>query len=287
MLTSDMLSILCCPTCRTDELRAEIKKQDGNQIQEGSLTCDTCNASYPVQSGIPDLMPHGVLTTAEWQMWKDHLVAFQERREQRVKKPNRFVDHWGGTKSKGKKAFAEFINITEGKVLDMGCGAGKFRLRFNNNEVTYYGLDPMIVPGIESFPFARALAEYIPFKDGTFSDVIITSALDHFQDLDKFFGETIRVLRSNGKLHIMQHIHGMKNPTMVVKTITHWVKDTLEDRATKIENAEAPHHMSEFTKSALFGGLSNYFEVVSVDEYSNKWYSPTLVFLSLRPRNGN
>ena len=65
MLTNDMLSILCCPTCRTGELRAEIEKQDGSQIQEGNLICDTCNVSYPVQSGIPDLIPHGVSTTAE------------------------------------------------------------------------------------------------------------------------------------------------------------------------------------------------------------------------------
>jgi len=47
MLTNDMLSILCCPTCRIGELRAEIEKQDGNQVQEGNLICDSCNLSYP------------------------------------------------------------------------------------------------------------------------------------------------------------------------------------------------------------------------------------------------
>lgn len=283
MLTNDMLSILCCPTCRIGELRAEIEKQEDNQIQEGNLICDTCNASYPVQLGIPDLMPHGVLTSTEYQMWKDHLVTFRERREYRIKEPNRFVN-WQGNKSKAKQAFSQVINIAEGKVLDVGCGAGKFRFRLNNNKVTYYGLDPVIVPGIESFPFARALAEYIPFKNDTFSNMVITAALDHFQDLDKFCGEAIRVLQSKGKLHIMQSIHEIKGPTTAVKVFAHWAKETIENRATKMTNSETPRHMSVFSKPSLYECLSNYFEIMSVEKWSQKWYSPTIVFLSLCPK---
>ncbi len=283
MLTNDMLSILCCPTCRIGELRAEIEKQEGNQIQEGNLICDTCNVSYPVQVGIPDLMPHGVLTSAEYQMWKDHLVAFRERREYRIKEPNRFVNRQGKD-SKAKQAFSQLINIADGKFLDVGCGAGKFRFHLNNNNVTYYGLDPVIVPGIESFPFARALAEYIPFKNDTFSNMVITAALDHFQDLDKFCGEAIRVLQSNGKLHIMQSIHEIKGPKTAVKAFAHWAKETIENRATKIKSTETPRHMSVFSKSSLFECLSNYFEIMSVGKYSHKWYSPTIAFLSLCPK---
>jgi SAM-dependent methyltransferase len=169
----------------------------------------------------------------------------------------------------------------------LGCGAGKLRHHLNNiKPVTYYGLDPMVVQDIENFPFVRALAEYMPFKDNTFSDMVITAALDHFKDLDEFFAEAVRVLEPNGKLHIMQHVHELSGPITAVKTLAHWVKDTLEDSGTKQhKHDDVPHHMSEFTKTALFESSSKYFDVLAINDYSKKWYSPTIAFVSLGAKN--
>ena len=52
----DLMEILCCPICKGD-LRLETKRTDGDEIVEGSLTCESCKTIYPIEDGIPDLLP--------------------------------------------------------------------------------------------------------------------------------------------------------------------------------------------------------------------------------------
>ena len=282
MLTIEMLSDLCCPASTREKLRVEIEKQEDNRIIEGKLICDKCGEIYPVQAGIPDLIPKRKTASAEWRMWQDHLDGFQERREQRVENPERLATKMG-KKSQPQRKFAEFTRIHQGKVLDVGCGPGKFRFNFNRNAVTYYGLDPIVHPQVENFPFVRALSEYIPFKDGTFSHMIIVSALDHFKDLETFFQEARRVLKPDGKLHIVQSVHELKGPISAAKMLAHWLKDLLENRATKIKNPRAPKHISEFSTSTLRACLSSHFSVEAVSTYNYRWYYPTNLFFTLSP----
>lgn len=48
MLKNDLLSLICCPSCRAD-LRYEADKD--------RLTCTSCGATYEVKEGIPILLP--------------------------------------------------------------------------------------------------------------------------------------------------------------------------------------------------------------------------------------
>jgi ubiquinone/menaquinone biosynthesis C-methylase UbiE/uncharacterized protein YbaR (Trm112 family) len=285
MITPDMLSILCCPLCRTNELRQESDKQEGQQMREGKMICDACNATYEVHSGIPNLIPNTIESDNSWQTWKDHLAVFQSRREQRIDNPDRLVNRISRkshTKTKFTE-FAKFAQITEGNVLDIGCGPGKFRFKLNDN-VKYYGIDPIVLYGTEDFPYARALAEYIPFKDNTFTGIVVLAALDHFQNLDKFFEEAIRVLKPDGKLHIMQSVHEIKGPVSALKTFTHWVKDVMEDIETKGEDKDVPHHMTEHDESSLYKAFAPYFDVTANRRYSDKIYTPEFLFLSLKKK---
>jgi len=53
-----LLRILCCPVCKGDlALRSEEEK--GEEILEGGLCCVTCSVEYPINDGIPDLIPTG------------------------------------------------------------------------------------------------------------------------------------------------------------------------------------------------------------------------------------
>lgn len=285
MLTIAMLSDMSCPICPSAKLKAKIEKQQGNKIIEGELICEETGERFPVHSGIPNLIPESKLSSSEWKMWQDHLEGFQERRMQRIREPHRQVNQWG-KKSKPQSRFSEFANITDGKVLDLGCGPGKFRFHLDQKHVQYYGLDPVVLPEVEDFSFVRALSEYLPFKDNTFSHLVVIAALDHFKDLEAFFKEAMRVLKPQGKLHIVQSIHELRGPLSAVKMFSHWVKDSLEDRATKIKNPNAPKHITEFSSSSLATTLAKYFVVEAMDKYSHKWYSPTKLFLSLSPKTG-
>lgn len=51
-----LLPLLCCPVCKGDlELRVILENDE--EIIEGILKCGVCNVSYPIEDGIPDLLP--------------------------------------------------------------------------------------------------------------------------------------------------------------------------------------------------------------------------------------
>lgn len=54
----DLRDILCCPVCK-GELELQVTREKGGEIIEGKLTCAKCNATYPIEEGIPNLLPHG------------------------------------------------------------------------------------------------------------------------------------------------------------------------------------------------------------------------------------
>lgn len=52
----DLMQILCCPVCR-GELTLTSRRTQGTEILEGTLTCAKCGVDYPIEDGIPDLLP--------------------------------------------------------------------------------------------------------------------------------------------------------------------------------------------------------------------------------------
>ena len=142
----------------------------------------------------------------------------------------------------------------------------------------------MNLPEVSEFPFAQGLAERIPFKDGTFTDIVVVSALDHFRDPEGFFTEARRVLGPGGRLHIMQSVHEVRGPISAVKVIGHKIKDALEERRTVELGAEVPKHLAEYTTRSLLERACEEFDVESIDEHAAAWYSPTKLFLSFTPK---
>ncbi|RLF39446.1 MAG: Trm112 family protein [Thermoplasmata archaeon] len=55
----DLMDILCCPVCK-GELELKVDKKEGDDILEGKLICHKCNVKYPIQEGIPDLLPRNI-----------------------------------------------------------------------------------------------------------------------------------------------------------------------------------------------------------------------------------
>ena len=51
-----LMDILCCPVCKGD-LTLEVQKEDEKEILEGELFCATCAVYYPINEGIPNLLP--------------------------------------------------------------------------------------------------------------------------------------------------------------------------------------------------------------------------------------
>jgi len=55
-MKKDLINILCCPTCK-NELELTIEKEEKGEIITGSFTCKKCKCTYPIEDGIPNLLP--------------------------------------------------------------------------------------------------------------------------------------------------------------------------------------------------------------------------------------
>ncbi|MFB6227383.1 MAG: methytransferase partner Trm112 [Halobacteriales archaeon] len=52
----DLMDILCCPLDKHD-LDLEATEEDGEEVLEGQLVCTECDEVYPIEDGIPNLLP--------------------------------------------------------------------------------------------------------------------------------------------------------------------------------------------------------------------------------------
>jgi uncharacterized protein YbaR (Trm112 family) len=51
-----ILPLLCCPVCK-GELTVHVDKGNDREIINGTLHCHSCCVNYPIEDGIPDLLP--------------------------------------------------------------------------------------------------------------------------------------------------------------------------------------------------------------------------------------
>jgi len=51
------MDILACSVCRHNPLLLEETKGDERGVEEGTLTCPQCGATYPITEWIPNMIP--------------------------------------------------------------------------------------------------------------------------------------------------------------------------------------------------------------------------------------
>ena len=52
----ELLDILVCPLCKA-RLELTVRQKDGDAIIDGKLTCVDCREDYPIEEGIPNMLP--------------------------------------------------------------------------------------------------------------------------------------------------------------------------------------------------------------------------------------
>jgi uncharacterized protein YbaR (Trm112 family) len=55
-MKEELIEILCCPVDK-HELELETTDQEGEEIVAGELVCTECGEAYPIEDGIPNLLP--------------------------------------------------------------------------------------------------------------------------------------------------------------------------------------------------------------------------------------
>lgn len=96
-----------------------------------------------------------------------------------------------------------------GRVLEVGCGPGRYVALLAAMGYDVVGVDPYSFPLWGEIAQARPvelkdgiMAEDLPFEDGSFDHVTCISALLYFKDPKKALNEMKRVMRPGGRLYV-------------------------------------------------------------------------------------
>lgn len=101
------------------------------------------------------------------------------------------------------------------RILDLGCGTGRYARRIADPTVQVVGLDlsrAMLARARRTLPmpspvcFVQASIEQLPLAPNSFDRVIAGLVLDHVHDLRAFFQETAAALRPGGRF-IVSAVH--------------------------------------------------------------------------------
>ena len=98
-------------------------------------------------------------------------------------------------------------SVLEGgeKILDLGCGAGRFSLYIRGKFKEIHGVEIAeerlrIARGQEMFLSVANINESLPYKDNMFNAVSCLDVIEHLIDPGSVLKEIYRVLRPNGQL---------------------------------------------------------------------------------------
>ena len=56
-MRKDLVQIVCCPVHKTALKLTVGKADDHGDVVEGTLRCTTCRFDYPIEQGLPNLLP--------------------------------------------------------------------------------------------------------------------------------------------------------------------------------------------------------------------------------------
>lgn len=110
----------------------------------------------------------------------------------------------------------ELLPTTDRRLLDIGCGAGKFTRLIARRGAKVSGIDANadVVAEAEraaaeaglAIAFHHGCGEALPFGDGTFDIVVFSNSLHHMSDIAGALREAARLLPDGGLLYVMEPV---------------------------------------------------------------------------------
>ncbi len=183
--TSDSIKYVC-PDCKRD-LRA--------------LSCVTCGTYFSAAEGIPNLLSrapryetaHQISSTYD-SIYRNHRNAWEDQG-----RPPAFIEY-----------FAALVDTLPGsRLLELGCGEGILLEALSAESKAAIDISALALQKAQNrtgADCAVAIAERLPFPDGSFDKVVSVGVMEHFLNQDAAMTETFRVLRRGGYAVTLLHL---------------------------------------------------------------------------------
>ncbi|MFZ2168264.1 MAG: class I SAM-dependent methyltransferase, partial [Methylococcaceae bacterium] len=124
-------------------------------------------------------------------------------------------------------------------ILDMGCGTGTLTLLIKQTQpkAAVYGfdVDPQVLDVArrkaeqagETIILQQGTAACLPYQDGSFDHVFASLMLHHLkrQDKRRALGETFRVLKPGGELHVADFGKPHDRSMWLISLVVRWVEE--------------------------------------------------------------
>src|SRR4051812_20456103 len=194
-----LLNLLACPECKGPLLSAD-ETGGGEGIDSAKLRCTACERTYPVRDGIPRFVAEHNYADS---------FGFQWNRFSRTQ-----LDSHSGVPISRERLLGstgwDWPAIRGKRVLDVGCGAGRFAevaLEFGANVVAvdYSSAIDAARSNLARFPQfegIQASVYNLPFVPGSFDYVYCLGVLQHTPDPDSAFAKLPEQLRNGGRIAI-------------------------------------------------------------------------------------
>lgn len=192
-----LLNFLCCPDCNGDFHLTEAHEING-EIETGQLVCGVCTLQYPIIRFIPRFVPTENYASNFGFQWHRFRQTQLDRYTGVPISRKRFFDQTGWSSDE----------LTGKKVLDVGCGAGRFAevalscgadlvaLEYSTAaDACWENLAPH--PGLN---VVQGDIYRLPFKPGSFDFVYCFGVLQHTPNVQKAFMALPEHVREGGKL---------------------------------------------------------------------------------------
>jgi len=193
-----LLNILACPACSgvlecaTDDV--DLK----GDVRSGTLTCGSCQTSYPIRSSIPRFVNEGNYAASfgfQWNRFKFEQIDINNSAKLSEK---RFYAETGGTPDEMRGKW----------ILDAGCGAGRFLEVASRNSCEVVGVDisnavdaaAVIIQKRPHVHLVQASIYELPFKPGIFDACYSIGVIQHTPDPAKAIGSLPYFLKAGGKI---------------------------------------------------------------------------------------
>jgi SAM-dependent methyltransferase len=189
-----LLKLLRCPICRLGKLSIDDAVYKNGEVQQGELQCLHCGMSFPVEQYVPRFVAGQKYVTSfgyEWNMFPTVLYG---------------------------SANADFLerfkidpdSLSDSRVLDVGCGSGRFLRVFSNESSEVVGVDLshsvdqafMLCGERPNVHIVQADLFELPLEEKAFDLVFSFGALHHTPDTKRAFFSLPKFVKPGGKLAV-------------------------------------------------------------------------------------
>jgi SAM-dependent methyltransferase len=193
------LNVYVCPSCKGG-LRLTPDRWEGREVMEGTLSCISCPASYPVRRGVPRFVESGDYASTFGRQWN----YFRTVQIDSVNRNDRSLQMLRETTGWGEEAL-------NGKLLlDAGVGAGRFADCANTMGARVFGIDLTIaidaaflnIGRREQVHLAQADIFALPFREETFDMAYSIGVLHHTPDPATAFARVAATVKPAGQFAV-------------------------------------------------------------------------------------